>query len=119
MTVPGSYNVSTHHRNLDSELRRLQFQVELTWKKEARTLQWLGLRDGMAVLELGSGPGFSTAKLLMLLPTSPITTVEIDPVMIQQMRQHVSLSSAERITIIEASAAHTSNSHFGKKLFKP
>ena len=107
MTIPGSYNASTYHRNLDSELQRLRAQVELTWKKESRTLQWLGLQDGMSVLELGSGPGFSTEKLLTLLPTSNITSVEVDPVMVQQTRQRIQSQQVERFTLVEASAANT------------
>jgi len=108
MAHQGSYNVNTYHRDLDSELRRLQFQVELSWKKESRNLQWLGLKDGMSVLELGSGPGFSTQKLLMLLPTSPITTVDVDLVMIQHAESILAPSLAERVTPIQASAAQTS-----------
>lgn len=107
MSIPGSYSASTFHRDIDSELRRLQAQVELTWKKEARNLEWLGLADGMRVLELGSGPGFSTEKILTMLPNSMVKSVELDPRMVQEASMRLHSYRPERLTIIEASAADT------------
>jgi SAM-dependent methyltransferase len=46
--------------------------------QRSTALSRFGLRDGMTVLELGSGPGFITGRLLRLVPTSLITCVEID-----------------------------------------
>ncbi|MEB3210494.1 MAG: methyltransferase domain-containing protein [Leptolyngbyaceae bacterium] len=106
MAHEGSYNVSTYHRDLESELHRLKFQVELSWAKESRNLQWLGLTDGMSVLELGSGPGFTTQKLLSLIPHGHITTVDIDPIMVEHA-QTMLVSSATRLTSLQASATQT------------
>ncbi|MGB0561746.1 MAG: class I SAM-dependent methyltransferase [Spirulinaceae cyanobacterium] len=108
MAVPGSYNASTYHRDLESELNRLRAQLALSWNKEARNLQWLGLCDGMSVIELGSGPGFSTENLLQLFPHNVITSVEIDPLMAQQARQQLqTYSSAGRFQLLEANANDT------------
>ena len=42
---------------LNQEINRLQRQVSLGWEKEFRTLKWLGLNDGMNILDLaGSIP---------------------------------------------------------------
>jgi SAM-dependent methyltransferase len=81
MALSDSYRVNPKYRGWETECDRLHDQVLLSWKQEARLLTWLGLHDGLSVLELGSGPGFVTGKLLSLLPNSPITTVEIDPQM--------------------------------------
>lgn len=83
MTIPGSYNASTHHQDLDSEVQRLRSQVLLSWEEEARRLVGFGLRDGMSILKVGSGPGFYTQQLLTLLPSSPVMAVEIDPVLVE------------------------------------
>ena len=48
----------------EAEVKRLASQARGGWGKEARTLSWFGLQDGMSVLELGSGPGFITEQLL-------------------------------------------------------
>ena len=63
-----SYVAAEAPIGLDKELERLRNQTLISWAKEARNLQWLGLRDDMTVLELGSGPGFVSEGLLDLLP---------------------------------------------------
>ena len=60
----GSYKASTYNLELETEIQRLKAQVILSWEKEARTLNWFGLTDGMNVLEASSGPRFFTEKLL-------------------------------------------------------
>lgn len=102
MNIPGSYDVKNFHLNLNRELQRLQTQAHLTWKKEARTLSWFGLQDGMSVLELGSGPGFTTEQFLSLLPNSLVTAVDIDPIMVTHAKQYLQ-NIGERVKIIEAS----------------
>src|SRR5258708_994628 len=74
-----SYDLSRF--DLDREMQRLRTQALRTWPQEARLLQWYGLRDGMSVLKLGSGPGFITEQLLALLPGGHVTTVENSPEM--------------------------------------
>lgn len=107
MIIPGSYNASRAHRDLNSEIQRLHTQVLLSWEKEARTLAWFGLQNGMSVLELGSGPGFYTEKLLALLPNSIVTAVEIDPVLIERAKQYLQEKESVRLRIIEASIMDT------------
>ena len=55
MTAEGSYQASTYNLEFEGEIQRLKAQVHLSWEKEARTLKWFGLTDGMKVLEAGSG----------------------------------------------------------------
>lgn len=80
----GSYLLEQEHRDLESELQRLRAQALLSWRQEARLLGWLGLRDGMTVLEMGSGPGFVTGQLRVLLPHSPIIALDSDRTMLDR-----------------------------------
>ncbi len=105
--MPASYNASTMHRDLDSEVQRLRTQVLLSWEKEARTLGWFGLHDGLSILELGSGPGFYTEKLLTLLPNSSLTALEIDPVLIERAEHYLQNDVGERLRFVEASIMDT------------
>jgi len=76
MTASGSYDLQASHRDVTAEIQRLAAQARSGWDKESRTLSWFGLKDGMSVLELGSGPGFITEQLVALLPTSsPISNL--------------------------------------------
>lgn len=103
MTDTGSYRIEEINRNVDQELERLRVQTLLGWHKEARGLAWFGLRDGMSVLELGSGPGFVTEQLLGMLPHSVITALEIDPLMIDIAEKHLRDLRADRVRFVAAS----------------
>ena len=103
----GSYDADTFSGELEHEVERLRMQVEVGWPKESRTLRWFGLRDGMAVLEVGSGPGFVTEHLLKLLPASEITAVEIDARLIELARVRLQAVEARRIHYVHASVLET------------
>jgi len=97
-----SYKASEMNSDLDKEIERLRVQALGVWDKEARNLEWFGLRDGMSILEVGSGPGFVTEQLLALCPNSHVTCMEIDPDLIVPARQYLQSRGLEgRYTIIE------------------
>lgn len=96
-----SYVASEMLIGLDKELERLRSQTLISWPKEARNLQWFGLRDDMTVLELGSGPGFVSEGLLDLLPNGNLISVEIDPVLIEKARAYLQDRAGNRWKLIE------------------
>ncbi len=73
-----AYDVNDAEFIRAKEIQRLRSQALLFWPKELRNLRWFGLRDGMHLLEVGSGPGFITEALLEALPTAQVTGIEID-----------------------------------------
>jgi len=85
----------------------LRAQVDLSWAKEAPALAHLGLRDGMSILEVGSGPGFITERLLEALPHCTITSVELDPNMCAVARYRLGRYLGNRLQIVEASILYT------------
>lgn len=100
--VKGSYKASEMNEDIDKEVERLRGQALWGWDKESRNLMWFGLRDGMSILEVGSGPGFITEQLLVLCPNSHITCVEIDPDLAPRAEQYLqSKGLAGRYTIIQ------------------
>lgn len=107
MTTSGSYDVRASHRDANAEIQRLAAQARLGWEKEARTLSWFGLKDGMSLLEPGSGPGFITEALLVLLPNSPITCLEIDSTLLKQAEQYLKTKANNRIHFVEGSVVDT------------
>lgn len=107
MTDSGSYHIRGSHRDANTEIQRLAAQAHLGWEKEARTLSWFGLKDGMSLLELGSGPGFITGELLALLTTSQITCLEIDPELIEQAKAYLQDKAINRVQFIEGSVMNT------------
>ncbi|XXT20164.1 methyltransferase domain-containing protein [Sorangium sp. So ce429] len=107
MTDSGSYMPRSDPAGWEGEARRLEVQAQLGWAEEASMLRRLGLRDGMSVVELGSGPGYYTARLLEALPTSRITAVEVDPELCRLARERHAAVAPRRLQLVEASAAET------------
>src|SRR4029453_2689380 len=96
------YKASEMNERIDKELERLGGQVMWAWDKEARNLEWFGLRDGMSILEVGSGPGFVTEQLLILCPNSHVTCVEIYPDLALPAEQYLQSKGLEgRYTIVQ------------------
>ena len=106
MTTPGSYDVSTAHQDRETEVARLADQASLGWEKEAAALERFGFRDGMSIVELGSGPGFVTRLLLDHFPGTQVTCVEVDETLIDDAKQYLS-EYAERVTFASASVDAT------------
>ena len=103
MTTSGSYDIRESHRDAKAEIERLAAQARLGWEKEARTLSWFGLKDGMSLIELGSGPGFITELLLTLVPNSLITCLEIDPKLLKRAEQYLQNKAHHRVHFVEGS----------------
>lgn len=103
MSKASSYDVHETHRDENAEIQRLAAQALLGWEKEARNLRWFGLRDGMSLLELGSGPGFITDALLGLVPSSEITCLEIDISLLQRAERYLQPKAGDRVRFVEGS----------------
>jgi ubiquinone/menaquinone biosynthesis C-methylase UbiE len=98
----GSYNASEINPDINKEIARLQRQSLWGWDKESRNLALFGLRDGMSLLEVGSGPGFTTAQLLTQYPTLHISCVELDPILTQHADKYLQANNmAGRYTLIQ------------------
>ena len=106
MGVERSYDVETAHRDRATEIDRLAAQARLGWDREVATLEALGVRDGMEILELGSGPGFITAALLDHFPSARITALDIDATLVADARHRLE-QFGDRVTHVEMSADRT------------
>jgi len=109
MTTNGSYQIKNISSNVENEINRLKAQVELFWDKESKHYTEFGLNDGMSIVEIGSGPGFLTEKILEKFPDTKITSIEIDPFLVQYAKTYLSKKhfNKDRYEIIESSALDT------------
>mgnify|MGYP003295617224 CR=1 FL=1 len=92
-----SYNSIYNLIGLNNEVNRLETQAKLGWNKEFRTLKWLGLKDGMKILDVGSGTGVYTELLLENLPNSTITALEVDKNIMSIAKDRLSKYSDKRV----------------------
>jgi ubiquinone/menaquinone biosynthesis C-methylase UbiE len=107
MDLQGSYQIRTFASNVEKEVQRLKAQVDLFWEKERMHYIEFGLKDGLSVVELGSGPGFLTEKLLATFPHLKVTGVEIDPFLIAWAKKYISQKHLHRCEIIQSSIMDT------------
>lgn len=96
------YNSIYNFIGLQREIKRLKTQANLGFEKEFRTLKWLGLQDGMNIIDIGAGPGFYTELLLENLPNSPCTALEIDKSLMDIAKTRLERYS-DRVNYIESS----------------
>ena len=98
-----AYDISAMPGGVDRELERLRAQALLSWDREARSLERFGLRDGMAVLDVGSGPGFVSGQLLDTFPDGTVTALEVDPVMVERAEKYLAGRYGERLRLAQGS----------------
>jgi SAM-dependent methyltransferase/acyl carrier protein len=94
--MKGSYQLDSFTENKKSEVTRLQAQVELFFEKEFAAYVNAGLKDGMKIIECGSGPGFLIRNILERLPGCDATALEIDPFLFSVLEEN-SVSEGKQI----------------------
>jgi ubiquinone/menaquinone biosynthesis C-methylase UbiE len=102
-----SYQIQRVSGHLQTEIDRLDAQVNLFWEKELKHYKEYGLKDGMSVVELGSGPGFLTEKLLGAFPGITINCLEIDPTLMEIAQQRLKSKYRQRVQMVHASIMNT------------
>jgi ubiquinone/menaquinone biosynthesis C-methylase UbiE len=107
MDQQGSYQIKTIASHVETEIKRLKAQVDLFWDKELKHYIEYGLRDGIRIVELGSGPGFITEKVLDKLPEAYITAVEIDPFLVEYAQNYLSKKNRNQYEVLEKSIMET------------
>lgn len=103
-----SYKDMYKSLGLKTELNRLEAQVKVGWDKELRSLKLLGLNDNSRILEIGSGPGFVTQRLLDAFPRSNIICLEIDEVMLTIAKKRLAHYGNTRLAIIKGNVTNMS-----------
>lgn len=84
-----AYEPASYSDGIAREIDRLRNLSGLGWAKEARTLCNFGLKEDMSVLEVASGPGFYSEKLLELLPHGKLTCVEIEEEFVRYAKKYL------------------------------
>lgn len=107
MNQQGSYQIKSIASNVEKEINRLKAQVELFWDKELKHYIEFGLCEGMSIVELGSGPGFITEKIMEKFPNVNITLVEIDPLLVEYSHNYLSQKNLSQFEIIQRSIMET------------
>jgi ubiquinone/menaquinone biosynthesis C-methylase UbiE/acyl carrier protein len=105
--MDGSYKLESFTDNIESEVNRLKYQVDLFYQKEIELYKKIGLRDGMKIIECGSGPGFLIRNIVRDLPNCIATAVEIDPYLVGQLNKNSVINNKKLFEVKHASIIET------------
>lgn len=105
--MTGSYNLQSFTENIESEVERLKHQVDLFYKKEFDLYKKIGLKDGMKIIECGSGPGFLIGNIVRDMPLCSATAVEVDPYFMEQLNNNSVINGKKLFEVKHASIYET------------
>lgn len=100
----GSYHVSSFANSTQSEIRRLDAQVDLFWEAESSLLERHGLRQGMDYLDCGCGPGRLIELVRGKFPGVRASGLEMDPILVDAARAKFAGVGADGVHIKQGTA---------------
>jgi len=103
----GSYQLKNFTKNKETEVARLKAQVELFFDKEFDLYKKIGLKDGMDIIECGSGPGYLIKNIIERLPSCHATALEIDPFLFSVLTDNSSLNGKQLYNPVNGSIYET------------
>jgi ubiquinone/menaquinone biosynthesis C-methylase UbiE/acyl carrier protein len=100
----GSYHVSSFAASTQSEIRRLDAQVDLFWQVESALLERHGLRPGMEYLDCGCGPGGLMQRVKEKFPGVRATGLEMDSILVEAAREKFRQLGDSQVRIVQGTA---------------
>jgi trans-aconitate methyltransferase len=85
----GAYDPRAEAGGVLRETSRMETQAALSWREEQAILARLVPRPDLSLLEVGSGTGAFTTRLLAAWPQARITALEPDPELLALARQRI------------------------------
>ncbi len=89
MANQGSYHISSFSTGITAEIKRLDAQIDLFWKKEIDCYRRLGIMDGTHIVDIGSGTGHLIELLSAEFLSSRFTGIEQDRILVDFSRNRL------------------------------
>lgn len=103
--MDGSYKLESFTDNIESEVNRLKYQVDLFYKREIELYKRIGLTDGMTIIECGAGPGFLINNIVSDMPHCKATALEVDPYFTELLRK-ISESNGKKLFEVKSASIY-------------
>jgi len=99
--VRESYSITTLDDS-GAECQRLELQAILGWGPESVLIRRAGFRDSGLILDLGSGPGVTSAMLARTFPNATVIGIEPEPLLRERAEKRVAAQGlAGRCSFVE------------------
>jgi predicted methyltransferase len=83
--------------------RRFDRDARDAWQKPEEVLRVLALRPDAVVADIGAGTGYFTIRLADVLPRGRVYAVDVEPEMIQHLRERARVAKIDNLHALEAS----------------
>ncbi len=93
------------HRDLENYIARMESPDRQVWQKPEQVIAALQLEPGEKVADLGCGPGYFTLPVAKAVgPQGRVWAVDIEPRMLERVRQHTANNKLQNIEMVLAQA---------------
>ena len=75
------------------------------WQMPSKVIDALGLKDGMAVADIGAGTGYFTVRLAKTLPGLTVYAADIEPAMVDHLKKRAAAEQVSNVVAVLAGAA--------------
>jgi ubiquinone/menaquinone biosynthesis C-methylase UbiE len=77
------------------------------WQMPARVIEVLKLTPEMSVADIGAGTGYFTVRLARAVPRGTVYAVDVEPKMLEHIRQRAATDGLKHVQTVQATAAAT------------
>jgi ubiquinone/menaquinone biosynthesis C-methylase UbiE len=77
------------------------------WQMPARVIETLALSPTSSVADVGAGTGYFSVRLAKAVPKGTVYAVDIEPAMLEHVRQRASAEGLKNIVTVQANATST------------
>jgi SAM-dependent methyltransferase len=96
-----------HFDNADEWAKRFDDPARDEWQMPARVIDALQLKSGQLVADIGAGTGYFTVRLAKSLAAPKVYAVDIEPSMVEYVKQRAVREGLKNVVAVQAAADRT------------
>jgi SAM-dependent methyltransferase len=101
---PAQGHMERHFDDAEKWAKSFDDPARDAWQMPDRVIAALGLRPGESVADIGAGTGYFTVRLAKSATAPTVYAVDIEPSMVQYLRQRASKEGLGRVVVVQATA---------------
>ena len=106
-TNPAADHLEHRFENADEWAKTFDDPARDEWQMPARVIEALNLKSGQIVADIGAGTGYFTVRLAKSPALPTVYAVDIEPSMVEHVRQRAMHEGLKNVVAVEAGADRT------------